>query len=438
MACNDVSTKRIISTSIIVLMGLSGFVVQSPLLGLAIIILSILLFNSPKYLIAPLLVSSFLDEICFLIAGITASRFFSLYIIVVLLAQNRNSLIFSKRITIFSIITVSYVFVSSILSKAGISDSTVTMILNIAMVFLLSRLSIKESDYVEIIKESCFGGLFIMLLMLYMHLGGAVVRKSGAYILMPGANNNTAAMILAQIGAMFLGYYLIEKQRYSRFPIYTIGSIILSFVLLFLTGSRSASFGLIIATFFTLIIDSKWENKPFISMLKPLVIGGIGYVIYEIMMTNYSLLASRFSVQEILQSNGTGRFEIWNTVWNNIIKRHWFLGIGFGGENVQIALNTTNLLHKSGTHNLFLDMLAQMGIVGTSYFFFWFYRLMRYVLRVINDHKTIVCFLLMCISALANGIGENIFSERYLWIVIGLLVSYENIILDTEGEYNEF
>lgn len=94
-----------------------------------------------------------------------------------------------------------------------------------------------------------------------------------------------------------------------------------------------------------------------------------------------------------------------------IIKNNLLFGVGTG-----LDMNYLNKCYSSfsrldlidmGTHNQYLNLLLESGILGFSIIIFWFFQLIKKSIQI--QHKTLFCYIIIMLVAM---ITENIFSNQ--------------------------
>lgn len=110
-----------------------------------------------------------------------------------------------------------------------------------------------------------------------------------------------------------------------------------------------------------------------------------------------------------------GRAEIWSILMEYAIKPHPLTGVGYG--NVPDVLHAHGDDH-SGAHNLVFAILSDLGLIGLLLLAVPLFRLLWRLLRRKDPAALLPLGLL--ITTLVNGIGENIYTERFLWFAVGL------------------
>lgn len=196
-----------------------------------------------------------------------------------------------------------------------------------------------------------------------------------------------------------------------------LGIICLMISLLGILGSYSRSTLLVAVIMFVVtVLFSKPKNFMVFSIFSVVIILGIIYF--------FPNFVDRFMTIEenINESGGSGRFYLWGEALK-IFSEHPLLGVGAGQTRLYSAIN-----HES--HNLYLQMLCETGIVGFFLFlflwfapffqirrkselsFFFFISLLGYSLNLLTvsafDLRIPMYFQVMIYTYLYNGIpNEN-------------------------------
>lgn len=408
-----------ISTLISAVIVIYGLFYSNAVLAIIIVALSIALINAPEYILPPLLISTFLNENVFVFGGITASRYFTvLFIMVAIFQFFTQKKKCSAYLFLYILLLSTYISISALCSHEGFTNAYATMILNLCLVFSTSTIQTdKQEDVLAVIE---YGAGVLLLAMCVVFFRGTLVFDNGAYELIGGANNNLVGMLLAQIGSVFIANFIIKSDSRLNKKIVRICFVSISFFLLFLSGSRSATFGLILVALIGLFYNSYEKgNRLKMTIVYSLLIIGAWISINYVLESN-PILANRFTISSIVETGGTGRFPMWECIMNNIIKEKPIFGVGFGSENIAYILHQNGMYH-SGTHNILLDILAQIGIIGLLFLLVGFVRIVKNLMQKVKQNcKEALIPLMMIIAAIGNGLGENIFTERFLWVSISM------------------
>lgn len=395
---------------------------------LLLVCLIILIFH-PEYLIPVYLVSSIAGALFILEDGVTTSRYISVSLIVSLFVKitttsGRYNREYFNLITVFILIAANMLF--SVNSLRGSFNAFFIMAQNILIVWLLFN---EKGNYKEIINLLYITSM-ITLLLIYVefsskgfNLSSVIFRTS----IDESINTNRFAMIVLQFSMIIISYIFIEPR--SRLTnIFTILFSITNFSLILLSGSRSAFIAftltliMVYLLYYNLNSTNAIKNKRR-SLVLPFVL--LLFIAYY-WLQDYIPYINRFSYYGILDSGGASdRFFSTRILIERIIPDNIFLGVGLGNENVEYALNPygSNLLPS---HNMFVDTLAQIGLVGVLIYIISLRYVFKTLVSNIKSHSVFILpFAIIC-SAFINGLGENTFMEKYLWNGFALVLYLYN------------
>lgn len=383
----------------------------------------IIYFKDYKKLLPLILLTALLDTFFVAFAGISVNRILVLLYIFLFIFNNLLVHKINVKSLVILLIIILYSILSYFYSFQANFNQILVMILNFIIFFFISIDSISIYDFYHDGKY-CF---IITLIYLFYDL---ITVFGGFRFSLSGVNANALAMALLQISIIFAFFSLIlNYNKRINFVIF-----ILSVGFLVFTGSRSALFGLLIGLLVLLFMLKKITNIKFyyhyIFMIILLII--LFYILYKIfyIMLPKSLL-DRYTINSIEESKGSTRTIVWKSIIEYIIPKHFFLGLGIGGSVGNYLFKYTGL--KFGAHNIVLAILAENGIIGFLGYSIFFQYYFRRMISNIRIYKVSILSLSMVLAAIANGIGENIYTERYFWIALGLgygMINYEKGKLD--------
>lgn len=153
-----------------------------------------------------------------------------------------------------------------------------------------------------------------------------------------------------------LGYWIsILPKRTTPF---TIICLSITYIGIIFSYSRSS---FLVASFVLFLAFFKSRRKYFFSMILIFVVICVG-----IYISSPDVVARFLSISDNIKSEGgSGRFELWGEALNNFCTNP-IIGIGTGQTP---AYSPTRM----GTHNLYLQLLGENGLIGFSLFsFIWF------------------------------------------------------------------
>ena len=123
------------------------------------------------------------------------------------------------------------------------------------------------------------------------------------------------------------------------------------------------------------------------------------------------------------------RTGIWRILIEHSIKAHPLVGTGYG---TAIAVLQANGDDHSGAHNILIAILSDFGLIGLLLLGIPLVRLLCRLLR--RKDPAVLLPLGMIVTALVTGVGENIYTERFLWYAAGLALWLMNSPASSEFE----
>jgi O-antigen ligase len=175
-------------------------------------------------------------------------------------------------------------------------------------------------------------------------------------------NLNIVACGLATVGATALGLVTSTRRVATRFVLSV--AVLLCAVALVVTRSRGAWLGFAVAALYILV------RTRSLGLMLWGVGAGLGLTMSDILR---SMLASRAAATSSDDPSLLGRFVLWYSAWR-AARANWLFGVGienfryvkhFYGYPLPFALS-----RPFDAHNLYLEVLAGLGVVGFVAFFF--------------------------------------------------------------------
>jgi O-antigen ligase len=226
---------------------------------------------------------------------------------------------------------------------------------------------------------------------------------------------------------------ILYGQRY-RLP--ALIALIPGSYLFFATALRRNVMALPIVLIGLVIFSKKVTWKTYITLLF-LVIGSI-YITNAILPSLSSTLQNRFTVNDVIDSGGSGRVLIFSTalkVWS----RSPIVGAGLGSFHFYSGLYTNT---PTVPHNAFLEVLVETGLIG---FMLWagsFFTVLWKTLKTFNRAKSFPDQLLsalplaLLIYVSVSGLVTGYMGFRWLWISLGLGVASSNVFSSNDPNTN--
>jgi len=311
-----------------------------------------------------------------------------------------------------------------------------TLVLNFICIYcLLVYLKSCPARINMILKTLCFAPLILetRVIVSYGLLAFAKVRSIDG-IMSPNSIGMRAAI------AVVLGTFFLVTQ--GKHKILYLLSIVLNVAIVILSASRKAIFFMIIPLLLRYVF---WQNN-ILKFLRNFVIVLllIGLTYYGIMTIPfvYELVGYRIEtmINGILglgQTDGSTSLRLkmieWGFQW--FIRKPW---IGYGINNFKSLLGRMNTSYgREGVyaHNNYIEMLVNLGIIGTAIYYFIYLKLFMKAVkarkRLNRLQQTLVCIF----GAIVIGeIGMVTYIELYVQIIMALTWTVLFLLAEKEGE----
>lgn len=218
--------------------------------------------------------------------------------------------------------------------------------------------------------------------------------------------------------AVFVQRVLLSKAMYQK-VLFALLAVLLLFCVL-MTGSRGAFLGLVAVVATSVITKFRKLSSR---ILFCVVMAVCAVVVYGFVVSLLpEAIAKRFSVQLVLDTGGTGRVDIWLDTLSVMKKAPYRLLMGFG---------TSSSWHLVGnaTHNFILQLLLEVGIIGTYLFlkFFWIW-----CKRLSKKDAMCLSILVGCMT-MAMTLSVNTIYYFWLTFILGVVCAKQNDI-GTKGD----
>lgn len=286
---------------------------------------------------------------------------------------------------------------------------------------LLYLYSFSEKELKVLISISIFSVIITAIILIYLYMNNVTYLTTVRASLVRGESsadpNHTAAGLL--LGLSFIINILIFRRRIiSLINLFYFFSILIIIFAIILTGSRAGLLGAATVIFISLFYG-KHKTKYLISGILILLfsIGSILYIRKEISQD----LKKRYEIYEITSSGGAGRLQIWLNgieIWEK--KPIWGHGMGTFGE-----LHLVNAGIWKVAHNIYLQILVELGLVGFILLLIIIWSLLNY--REKCDSYIRIGSQSALIGILVVSFFLGTLNYDYLWSAIFLSIASRNI-----------
>ena len=270
-----------------------------------------------------------------------------------------------------------------------------------------------------------FSGLIVLLWQVYIE--GGFNKSSQVY----GIYNSPGSIgFYALVFSSLAAFYLYHSKRLWGY-ISAIVSLVLGFIVIFESGSRSTYVAVLLSSFLLLGYLLIWEKRiklfsfafAFIAALSVL-----GYSYSPTVKQRTDLAVSEITkyiqddspVASNHASVGT-RFELWRMAVR-LFEENPFFGVGWraygeaSSRLVHEGVLNKNAVHHPHPHNAYLDILAGVGLLGVTFFFLLFILGIARALK--NKDKLFGIFLLLFMVNMINEGGSFIYNNALSFFLI--------------------
>lgn len=247
---------------------------------------------------------------------------------------------------------------------------------------------------------------------------------------------------LAKIYVMALGfiYYVItESKGIKKYALYLMAIVLIAFT--FLTGSKNGILMFIMITFLTYFLRGSLNGKIRIAFITVLLIAAVMFLIFNVPIL-YKIIGSRMeSFLDMLSYNDVSydsssetRSYLMGYALEMFLQRPIF---GWGFANVAGYVASKNFFIVTYAHSNYLELLADLGIVGTVAFYLPHMVTIKKLLKetVVKKRKDMLlcaATALLTVLLITDYISVNITTTYYL-VVIQLLYYVGKYCIDQGG-----
>ncbi len=223
-------------------------------------------------------------------------------------------------------------------------------------------------------------------------------------------------------------WFLIKGvvRRNIYITLYNLLTVISIIILMIVTQSR----GSLVALFINIILYLGWFVKNRKLNVRNLFVISITILIIAITIiqilpsTVLDYLYQRFDYDQIM--SGSGRNIIFRDGLNKFLQKPIF-GVGLGNFK-RISI------YNSRTHNLYLELLVETGLLGFILFIYIIYA----TISMRKKDPENIPYYFSFIALLINGMTINMLDLRHLWLIIGILNSSRRFKSDKLGPTEQY
>ena len=221
-----------------------------------------------------------------------------------------------------------------------------------------------------------------------------------------GLGANHLGAFVAEYGALLLGLFLCDDNKKRRW-LY-LATVLFSIHPLFFSYSRGAYIAAVAALVFFGIVKSR----------KLLALAAVLFISWQTILP--VTVAERIAMTESpggrLEASAAHRIELWEDA-KAMFQENPVFGVGFGGFGLSVPPDET----LTDTHNFYMKMLSEQGLIGIALFVMLLLRAFRsgwqlYRMAPTPFYKGLGLGFLGCIVACSVA---NIFGDRWSYFVLG-------------------
>jgi O-antigen ligase len=210
-------------------------------------------------------------------------------------------------------------------------------------------------------------------------------------------NPNTVAQ------ALFLLYIIIYVYLVNNRRWYLLLVELLPMLSIVLVGSRTIFVTLMSISFIMYLYASRTRMTRKIFLVILAVFLGLLVFMWGTSLNDRLILTS------IMDDRGSGRFDTWQYLFNNVIPTNLMFGIGYGMTNMY------DLGFDVDADNMYIDALTQMGVIGLSFIALILGSIWKRIRRNMEICSQVAVALIMFV--LIAGIGETMY-DTFIFVFI--------------------
>lgn len=292
--------------------------------------------------------------------------------VLILFAFNMKKLMKINAVQALVIIISGWLMFSSLYSPSISSISLESEKVQICTIILFLCMMNKKEMNILIFTSFLIASFFIYCYFFSseFYLGG--IRK---YIYLQNNVRLDPNMVIMSFSVpiLYSTLYLIRGNK-KILKILIIVFIGLSLYGAFLGGSRGGLVGIAVGVFICIFREINLSAKRFAQIMGIIIIGAL--VFFFVRSYIPQELLNRMTFQSIQDSGGSGRFDMYNNYLHTFFDNKSVINIlfGYGKESCKVILGKS-------AHNIVIDYLWDLGIVGLLFHFIVSYKVAKYIFK---------------------------------------------------------
>lgn len=328
--------------------------------------------------------------------------------------RNNMKIRFGDPIILCSVLLMT-VSISSVLWSIDqlLSFNRISNYLLLQTFFLITYTNnCNSKEFALIEKGIVAGGVFLCIFILvfnqdilYSDLGRATVVEGG------GPNGLAAFLVLPLF--IILGTVIKSGSFVKNF--YALWVILLSYILL-MTGSRGAFVGAILGIF---VLFYKRFNRIRVAQFAWLLFFLI--ISYFVIIQLPETIMVRYFTIDSFTSDYTRDDLTRTNIWIYFID--WVIPasplLGYGAGTAPLALSNTVSDYYMGTHNTYLNMIVEYGIIGLPIFLFFLLNIYKNIIQQKNPTKMAVFLCILVVIFFLDSFPMKAFWNVLIYSTLG-------------------
>ncbi len=214
---------------------------------------------------------------------------------------------------------------------------------------------------------------------------------------------------------------LTPRKSHKLFYVAELGLYLL---VIFATGSRGGMLAIVMALAVAgcgQMLKNKISLKTV--LLPLLLVGGIGLTLFILPHFLPESVLDRFSAQSIVESKGTGRYQLWkNFLYLYADSPLWRQLIGYGGGSSLELARISRMVKANVTHNIWVEYLISFGALGVLFYLTYLWQFIRMAWR--REIFALAVFIGMLTFMLSTS-----YQGKAFWNILIYLVCLSKLII---------
>lgn len=293
--------------------------------------------------------------------------------------------------------------------------------------YTLASLLRTKKQFIALSLAYGTGFSLIMVIVISAYVGGGyVIIEKGFLVRFAGGFLNPNSFGTSALMAVFLNIFVLTSQNVKTlnrfFSMVFVGIGILGVLI---SGARSNMVGLFIGLLVIIMHIPNIQRK--IKFIVGLLI--IVFIVFLFVPQNVkATLEYRINIQTIQETRGAKRFDLWHA-YIEAMPKYILIGNGFGRKR-EVIQTFSDII--STTHNRYLAVLVEFGIIGLLLFIMGLWQLWKKIYysskqtkRPISD-CIVLGFFFVWLTMFMFG---DYSGSRDLWIFLGIIAAYGSRIV---------